>query len=182
MRRPIIVNGERIASAPPRIEDQIFDSKKSRVEQKQDEFEASLQNRQSRSKRRAYDGSKFRARHKEALEMEESGDWERATAQHFVALYAILHERVYGIKPLELNDSTRSKAAIMIARSLKDHFGSDPTLMAAFIGDQWNEERATEKWRRENKREGGRLDWYRLFEGSRATKWIMNQKRTGKIK
>lgn len=174
-RRPVYRDGTRSKSAPDRMES----SSPSLVQQKQDAFDRDLDNRKSKKERTAFTSTKLNARIKQAEAMRESGDWDKASAQHFVALYVILHEAVYGIRPLEFTDDERAKAAMMASRMLKTHFEDSPSQMATFMRDVWNKERATEKWRRENHREGSRIGWYRQFNGSLVTDWRINQLRKG---
>lgn len=147
---------------------------------KQNAFDASLEGRKTRKERNVFTRTKFTTRVKEANEMRQSGEWERATAQHFVALYAILHKLVYEIEPLELNDTVRTKAVIMASQCLKKHFNGDSSQMAMFMDYVWTKEKSREKWRRDNQREGGRIGWYRQFDGSLVTDWIADARRKGK--
>lgn len=146
---------------------------------KQDAFTASLDGRKTRAERGLFTRAKFTTRAKEVEAMRQSGEWENATAQHFVALYAILHNLVYGIEPLELNDTTRTKAVILASQCLKKHFTGDSSQMAMFMGYVWTKEKSREKWRRDNQREGGRIGWYLQFNGTLITDWITNARRKG---
>lgn len=92
-----------------------------------------------------------------------TGDWEKATAIHFVAVYSVMHATTYGIESPDLSPKERLQAAGLASRVLKDVFGGDPVELARYVSWAWAREQRTEAWRRENHRDGGRLEWGRLF-------------------
>lgn len=111
----------------------------------------------------------------------ERGTWEGAEGKHFVALYADLHFRVYGIAPADLGSKERTYAATQARRMIEKDFGGDLAEMARFVAWTWSREKGREQWRRENGRESAsRIDWrlqfgprllvdFRLSEARRKT-------------
>lgn len=82
----------------------------------------------------------------EVTEIHTSREWHRAQPRHFVALYAWLHEQVYGVKPVELEKEWAG--AVSAARALlKNEFAEDPTRMMTFMQWVWALERIAEKKR-----------------------------------
>lgn len=105
--------------------------------------------------------TKARAR---AQNMMASGDWEEALPRDFVALYAILHERVYGVEACELDSKTRLYASGMAKRLLEKQFDGDPGALAAFMRWIW----IREKQRHAQRLERGdtfRISWKYQFAG-----------------
>lgn len=149
------------------------------LERRQQAFQDDVSKR--KKKDHTFTAKKLAARIKDVEAMRASGEWDKAYAQHFVALYVVRHEEVYGIKPA-MTDETRTSAVIMAHRLLATRFEQDATEMAIFMRDVWIEEERAEKWRRENNREGGILTWYRQFEnGTLVDKWHLNRVRKGKV-
>lgn len=105
------------------------------------------------------------------------GDWANATPRDFVVLYAILHERVYGVAASELTPAERLHAAGAAARMLAREFAGDPNEMAEFMRWAWQREAVREKWRRDNNRDGGRIGWRLMFNGSLLTDWRLERTR-----
>jgi len=100
---------------------------------------------------------------KQAREMIASGEWDDALPRHYVAAYALLHEKVYGVAPAELTAAARLRAAGLVAGCLDRQFGGDKAEMAAMMRWTWQREVAREKWRRENDRSGGRIGVHLQF-------------------
>jgi len=146
-----------------------------------DQFFADAERKTERGKKKrpVFDAARMRVRMKEADAMRESGEWGGASAQHFVALFSILHAKVYGV-PSEFSNDDRNKAAFMAAKLLRENFDGDSTRFADFMRDVWTKEFEREKWRRENQREGGRITWYKMFSGATFTEWRINRLRKGK--
>lgn len=103
--------------------------------------------------------------HKEADRRSTEDEWEGAKPLVFVALYALLHEHVYGVPADELKPQDRKLAAFASGRMLKREFEEDATAMANFVRWAWKREAGREKWRRDNGRSGFRLTWRLLFAG-----------------
>jgi hypothetical protein len=86
---------------------------------------------------------------------------------HFVAMYADLHEKVYGIAPVELDDGKVFHMAKQAAdRLLEKHFGGDPGEMVTFVLWVWDREKGREDWRRGGIKSGGRIGWRLQFGGA----------------
>ena len=114
-------------------------------------------------------------------EMAETGDWSEATGTHFVAFYEWLHLTVYGVEASELAMVGEwARAAAAAARMLDTHFGGDATVMTLFVRWTWNRESDTEKWRRENKKPGGRIGWRLQFSGAKLTDYKLDVARQGR--
>lgn len=102
---------------------------------------------------------------KEAEEMMSSGDWEGCAARHLVALYGMLHEKVYGVEAAELGPRQRHEATLIAGNFVKRHFGGDFVAAVECMRWVWNREASREKWRKENGRDGMRIG-VRLMFGS----------------
>src|SRR5208282_5697737 len=109
--------------------------------------------------------------------MIKSGDWSSATPRDFVALYAMLHNRVYGVEPEELTSSARLYAASLARKLLDRSFGGDPWEFADFIRWVWIREESREKWRQQNSVSGGRIHWRLQFNGALVTDWRIERMR-----
>lgn len=78
--------------------------------------------------------------------MMSDGDWSECRARHLIALHALLHERVYGFLPATSSED-RARAAWLISRVVKDHFG-DYAAAVDFVRWTWSRE-----WERKKKRD-----------------------------
>ena len=103
--------------------------------------------------------------------------WSEATALDFVALYAILHKSVYQVEAVELGPTERLHAAGAARRLMKKEFGDVSSLMMFYMRWAWTREEGREKWRRDNNRDGGRLGWKLMFNGSLLTDYRVSAKR-----
>lgn len=97
-----------------------------------------------------------------AAEMAASLDWSKARAIDFVALYASMHERVYGAAPV-MSPVDRLNASFMAAAFQRTHLEDDPQRLADFLWWVWRREKERESWRRENGRDGGSISWRLQF-------------------
>jgi hypothetical protein len=104
-------------------------------------------------------------------EMMSTGVWGPAYPRHFVALYVVLHEMVYGVTPAELGPRPRVLAAGFAARMLEKEFDDDPGKMAAYVKWVWTREKDREEWRRKNGRDSGRIGWRLMFGPALLTDW-----------
>lgn len=102
---------------------------------------------------------------KEAERRGVEDDWEGTKPLVFVALYARLHEHVYGIETSDLRPQERKLAVFAAGRMLKRDFDGNEPAAAAFVRWAWLRESGREKWRRENGRQGFRMTWRLLFGG-----------------
>lgn len=112
----------------------------------------------------------------EVIDMMTEGDWEKAGPLHFVALYAVLHKRIYGIEPAELNVSKERQYAMYAAgRMYSNEFNTDASAMVQFMKWCWVKEQSSLKWRRANpERDNGfRIGWKYQFNGKLLSDWRM---------
>ena len=128
--------------------------------------------------KRSVSAAVFEKSRHEAEDMIAADDWEGAQARHFVAAYAILHSRVYGVEPAELGPAARVRAAGMALRMLKSEFNDDPVPMAKFFRWAWESEAKQEKWRRKNGRGGTwRIGVGYMFSGKLLTDYRLDNAR-----
>jgi hypothetical protein len=120
----------------------------------------------------------------QVMEMVHEGDFVRCKARHMVALYAVLHEKVYGIAPLELTPKTRALAQTFVTRLMKREFSQGESLdfaaMFSFMRWAWKREESREKWRRDHGRTGFRISWTYMFNGSLVTDYRLDRARVAK--
>lgn len=91
-------------------------------------------------------------------------EWDGMTPGKLVALYWICHEKVYGVVPLELDRAVTWETAMKVAGSMvKRHFDDDMERAITFMRWVWTREQRQEQWRRDNKREGRRINWKNQF-------------------
>ncbi len=112
----------------------------------------------------------------EVERMMSSADWSEATPLHFVAAFEVLFRKVYGVAPT-LTSKGRSSAASAANYLLKDRFEGDTSAMAEFMRWTWSRESDREKYRRENKRPGGVLNWHLQFRGAIYDEWLIAKMR-----
>lgn len=110
-------------------------------------------------------------------EMLKSGKWAEATGRHFVALYADLYFRVYGLLPEDLGPKERVFASKLASTMLSKQFQDDREAMSKFMAWTWTEEKRREQWRRENNRDGGIIDWRYQFSAKLVQSYRMAQAR-----
>lgn len=106
-------------------------------------------------------------------EMLKTGKWKEATGRHFVALYADLYFRVYGMLPADLGPKERVFASKLASTMLSKQFQDDREAMSKFMAWTWTEEKRREQWRRENHRDGGIIDWRYQFSAKLVQSYRM---------
>ena len=116
----------------------------------------------------------------EMTEIRTGEAWHRAQPKHFVALYASLHEHVYGVKPIELGKEW--PFAVSACRKLmKDEFEADPLRFVKFMQWVWADEVKAAK-----KRDASntfRIGWkYMFVSRGMVTNYRVVQVRAGKGK
>jgi len=90
--------------------------------------------------------------------MRKEGDWSKAKPVHFVALYAWLHEQIYGTAPADLFMGNTTKLSIFAcAKLLKDEFAGDKDELVEFMKWCWVREQ------KKKNRDDWRITWYRQF-------------------
>jgi hypothetical protein len=101
-------------------------------------------------------------------------DWANCRPVHLVELYAMLHERIYGVAPEELaSNRVRISAVRTIADMLRRHFTNDVERMVDFIRWCWVREEGRHNWRRKNGMELKRMNWRWQFSPSMLTDYRM---------
>ena len=89
-----------------------------------------------------------------------AGSWDGAKAGHIVALYAIMHAKVYGVGPAELDDGKAYlHACARVTHVIEREFSGSIECMIGFMRWSWRREMEREKWRRDQGRDGGRIQW-----------------------
>ena len=128
------------------------------------------QKAKSLSKKRGFSFSKaaVEAARVEMDAFADAGEWRGARGQHLVALYAWMHEQVYGVPPLELVGRAYAGASMMAQKMIADWFEGDPNLAVDFLKWCWGRERYRVKRRAETGqtsdfRIGWRLQFGRSF-------------------
>lgn len=119
-------------------------------------------------RRRPWTGVSAGVRGRYEYEVEErrtSGDWSGACSNHLVALYAWLHERVYGVASEVMADGIEfSSASTLANRMMLRDFAGDVVACVEFTRWAWRREQGREAWRRENRKDGSRLGWRFFFK------------------
>lgn len=86
------------------------------------------------------------------------------TPGKLVAMYWVCHEKVYGVVPVEIDNSAAWKTAMLRAGSMvKRHFDGDMERAITFMRWVWTREQKNEEWRRANNRDGRRISWQNQF-------------------
>ena len=107
-----------------------------------------------------------------------AGDWSQASGTHLVALYEWAHKAVYEVDPL-LDAKTWALAAAAANRMVAEHFEGDYGKAVVFLHWVWRREGETEKWRRENGRDGRVIGWRLQFaHGALITDYKVAAKRS----
>lgn len=114
--------------------------------------------------------SKFVVVLEEMTALMEQGRIAEAKGKHFVALYADLHYRVYGVEALELDSKARAVAGTMAQRMIDRDFDGSAEAMAEFVQWTWTRENRSEQWRREHPDSGGR----RMTWRSQFSTWLLS--------
>ena len=116
-----------------------------------------------------------RAEH-DVEEMIRSGDWSRTQPRHLVALYAIMHERIYGVEPAELGPRDCYNAAIRAAALVKREFAGDCVAAVEYMRWAWDREEGRVIWREKNGREPSRISVWLMFSGQMLSDMRVEQK------
>lgn len=103
----------------------------------------------------------------EADDMRARGAWAGAAPRHLVALYALCHEHVYGVRPGELAGKTWSMACAEARRFLDREFGGDVARCVEFVAWAWQRERRAT--RRASDTDRRRIGWRLMFSAALAT-------------
>lgn len=86
--------------------------------------------------------------------------WEGAEPRHLVALYAVLHRKVYGTAPLELDGKIVLGAVSAARRMVEEAFGGSVTEAVEYL--RWTWARENRRWRR-SEGDARRIGWRLQF-------------------
>lgn len=107
-----------------------------------------------------------------------TGDWSEAVAKHFVALYDLMHTRVYGVVCVELGPRERFGVSMKAKTMLEKQFDGNAAAMAEFLRWTWQREEWREKRRREDCTGGSqRLGPWLQFNGAVLTDYRLEMSR-----
>jgi hypothetical protein len=113
---------------------------------------------------------------KVAAECASTGDWDNTGPEHLVALFAIMHERVYGIAPNEIAVSWAA-ACKYAGAVLQREFAGSMDAAAEYLDWRWSRVRAQEKRRKANGLGTQyRLGWRFLFSPDSLMDWRVTRK------
>lgn len=105
------------------------------------------------------------------------GDWSTASEGHYVALYVVLHHKVYGLKPAELDDGAQYFQAMRAAKAFYASTSLAPDDMVDFLRWTWAREEGRERWRRDNAKDGQRVGWRLQFGGAMLSDYRVDKLR-----
>lgn len=94
------------------------------------------------------------------------GDWTNAHAHHFVGLFAVLFEHVYGVA-LDIKGNDWRGACSSARGMLKREFDNDRGRMLSYVRWVWSREAERESWRRENGKTGNVIGWRLMFSSTK---------------
>lgn len=125
-----------------------------------------------RKKSKTIAASTFDKTREEVVAMVKSGEWDECGARHLVALYDIMHLKVYKVEDAALDSKTRYNAVMMAANFVKREFADDYVEAVEYMRWVWSEEMRQEKWRIENNRQNNNpITYYMMFSGRLLTKY-----------
>jgi hypothetical protein len=116
-----------------------------------------LNSGRAKVRRNELNADEMRKARTQTEEMLCTGDWSDATGRHHVALFMLLHEKVYGATAAEMNGRACYASAAQAARLQAENFDDDPAALATFVLWTWKREHERETWRRKNGKSGGRI-------------------------
>jgi hypothetical protein len=107
-----------------------------------------------------------------------SGRWGDAAPRHLVALYDLMHSRVYGVQCVELLPRDRAIFTFSAKRLLDREFDGVPGAMAEWMRWVWQREADRERRRRfEGRETSSRIGPRLMFGGALITDWRLSQMR-----
>jgi hypothetical protein len=159
------------------ISDELLKHKQQERERKRQETAKFLGPAPRGKKTKTIGDTAFMRTLEQVADMLKSGKWKEAEGKHFVALYADLYFRVYGVMPGDLGPKERVYATKTAGLLLQRSFGGDPEAMAKFLAWTWTREKEREQWRRENSRDGGIIDWRLQFSGKLVSSYRIAEAR-----
>lgn len=108
----------------------------------------------------------------ETREMIRSQSFAGAKPSHFVALYELMHEQVYGVEATDMTNEQRRRAGFRASQFLGTECNGDPELFARYVRWFWRREKERETWRKEEQRVY-RATWGAAFSRSAAVEFRM---------
>lgn len=159
------------------LPDSLFST--SDAESETDEFsklvrEVSEKKERRKSRSKTISNSVFEKASREVDAMIRSGDWEKVTTRHLVALYDRMHFKCYGVEAVELGPSERYNAMMQAGGMVRREFGGSCEEAVEFMRWAWTREISREKWRRENGKDGGRIGIRLMFGGALLTDYKLH--------
>lgn len=124
--------------------------------------------RSERPKKTTMAAAVFDRARAEMQAMIDSQNFAGCSARHIVALYDLMHVKVYGVE-VSMSGSERHTYTLRAGGFIKREFSGDYTKAIAFFRWLWAREMGREKWRRETGNEGGRLDIGQSISGKSIT-------------
>ncbi len=91
----------------------------------------------------------------EAQAMIDEDDWTRCAARHIVALYDLMHLKIYGIE-VTMSSTERHRAVLRAGGFVRQNFSGSYPKMVEFLRWLWTEEMRYQKWCVEHRGEQGR--------------------------
>lgn len=122
-----------------------------------------------KTRRKTIAAAVFTRTRAETESMMETGEWESCSARHIVALYDLMHVKVYGVDA-GMTSQERHIATVRTGPFVTKEFGGDYEQAIEFFRWVWKREMSKEKWRRENE--------IGSESGARLTIWAMISSRT----
>lgn len=105
-----------------------------------------------------------------------SGEWDGVSGSILVGLYAMLHVRVYHVRPEELSSQVEFRRAAGAAkRILVTHFNADGDAMVEFMKWSWAREKKRAEWARQKQHARSRMQWRFMFAASMVTDYRAEQ-------
>lgn len=99
-----------------------------------------------------------------------TGDWEDAKPRDFVGLFALCHEIVYGIEPIELATKTELMKATRVAKKcLSNFFDDDAEEFVEFIKWVWKRQEGKEAWALREGKNLSRLNVFAQFSPQKVS-------------
>ena len=104
------------------------------------------------------------------------GDWSEATAINFLALYVLMHRKVYDVDPV-MTAKERHECLLCIGSFVKKHFEDSPSDLACYIRWVWKREFDREKWAQTNGRQRGVMSWRLMLSTAVLTDYRVERAR-----
>ena len=138
--------------------------------------DGSLKAKVKKKPSRTIAAAQFNRSRVEVEEMMQTGDWSSAQPRHLVALYAIMHARIYGVEPAELGPRDCYNAATRAAALVKREFAGDCVAAVEYMRWAWDREEGRVIWREKNGRTPSRISVWLIFGGQLLTDMRLEQK------